>query len=146
MKKTFFASLFVFIAVIMTACGNSPIEKLFSSEESLRSGLLDGQCFASADKNCLILFRGWESELDYKIFFKEDQGGWHILKGNFFHVTYNADNQLCVEFGRMSHDATGIFTPGEFILKIGGRTLTFKDFSIITVDEGDSIYEEGDEE
>lgn len=158
-------ALAVAMSLSLTSCGNStesesatavetessaaakkdsPIYKLFESEQSLRDGLI-GKCFVSADQTCLVDFH---RKTRYKIFIKETPNSdWTQFNGEEYRITYNSKDEVCIEFDKLTNiddlRAKGIFTPSELALTIDGQTLKFRDFKIVTNDESRTIYENG---
>lgn len=125
---------------------NSPIYMLFQSEQSLKDGLI-GKNFVSSDKRCIIDFR---RETRYKIFIKENiNDDWTQFDGEKYRITYNSNDELCIEFDYLDQNggdenAKGVFTPSDFTLTyFHGKTLKFGDFKITTADEARTIYNEG---
>ena len=150
MKKQFYLLFVVlFSAICLAGCNHkkeSPIGKLFSSEQSLKEGLI-GKDFVSEDYTCLIDFR---RENRYKIFVKESPNSeWIQFDGKKYRITTDSEGEVCIEFDYLEqnggdHNAKGKFTYNEFTLTyFHGKTLKFHDFKIITADEGRTVYEKG---
>ena len=159
MKKYLYllvVALFATMQLLLTSCNNqtktdsstsvdnnSPIYKLFQSEQSLRDGLI-GKEFVSSDKRCIIDFR---RDTRHKIFIKENiNDDWTQFDGEKYGITYNSNDELCIEFYHLDQNsgdevATGIFTPSDFTLTYyPGKSFKFNDFKIITHDEARTIY------
>lgn len=119
----------------------SPIQLLFSSVDNLKSGIV-GMSFASANDDCLIDMR---RESRYKIFIR-DNGSWETFNGEKYGITYDGNNQLCVEYLDMKDYgadkfAYGLFTPNDLTLRIkDDKVINFKNFRIITTYELEELY------
>lgn len=129
--------------LLFTACGSKDkgMEKLFSSEQSLRDGIKD-KAMASEDNNCFINFL---DDKTAKVFVKESgDPGFTQFKFYDYRITY-LDGELCVEFPRNeNHDhAYAILTQDELILDYKSKKYKFKNIRIITQSEAEKIYGEG---
>ncbi len=143
-KTTLFTLLFTISLIFAVGCKRelTPMEKMFSSVESVKSSLI-GTCFASEDNSCLIDFR---RESRYKVFVKEN-GEWRQFNGERYFITYSSDNSVCVECSYMKCSGTdkfadGILTPKYFELKEkNGTPKRFENMRIVTNSEAKIIYE-----
>ena len=119
----------------------SPIQMVFSSVDNLRSNVI-GMCFVSANDDCLIDMR---RENRFKIFIR-NHDGWRQFEGKKYMITYDRNNQPCVEYEYMKENgadntAYGLFTPNDLSFRINnGKVINFKNFRIITADEASELY------
>lgn len=157
MKKQIFLTIVAILATfsfLVMSCKSkeknekeeTPIAKLFSSEQTLKEGIT-GKNFVSADNKCLMDFR---RENRFKIFIKESQDqDWIQFDGEEYRITTNSKGETCMEFDSLDensgdNNAKAVFTPEEFTLTyFNGNSSTFNDFKIVTEDEAGAIYEGG---